>query len=120
MRRSAQEPTQCRDRCSCRSGLCIAIATALVAGMLVTPAAAASPPLKPPVIHEKFTPLPCPKTPKTTVDLEGCAEKAILTTDRAINAKVKTIFGLLRARAARQSFVTSELAWLLKATLSQH
>ena len=45
-------------------------------------------------------------------ETNGCAEKAILRTDRAINAKVKTIFGLMRTRAARRSFISSERAWL--------
>jgi uncharacterized protein YecT (DUF1311 family) len=68
-------------------------------------------PLEPPVIHEMFTPLPCPKSPRTTVALEGCSEKAILTTDRAINKQVNLIFALLRTRSAKATFVAGEKSW---------
>jgi uncharacterized protein YecT (DUF1311 family) len=64
------------------------------------------------MIREAFTPLPCPKNPQTTVALEGCAEKAILLTDHAINARVKQIIGLLRTRSAKATFVAGEKSWL--------
>jgi uncharacterized protein YecT (DUF1311 family) len=66
--------------------------------------------LKPPTILEQFTPLPCPRHPVTTLDLEGCAERAVLATDRAVDAQVRTIFHLLPAKA-RGSFVDGELLW---------
>ena len=66
----------------------------------------------PPVIHEPFTVLPCPKHPKTTLDLEGCAEKAILSSDRAIDARVKSIWVVLAAGKARSSFAAGERSWL--------
>jgi hypothetical protein len=62
--------------------------------------------LTPPVIKEKFTPLPCPKQPKSTVDQEACAEHQILTTDGQINALAKSIFNVLPDNAARRRFVT--------------
>jgi uncharacterized protein YecT (DUF1311 family) len=72
---------------------------------------AAAAPLKPPVIHETFTPLPCPKHPVSTLDTEGCLEQAILRTDRRIDAGVKAIFYKL-APAERAGFVQSERSWL--------
>jgi uncharacterized protein YecT (DUF1311 family) len=84
----------------------------LVVIVSVAPSALAASNLKPPVIREAFTPLRCPAHPQTTLALEGCAEKAILTTDRAINSQVKTIFGLLHTPAARLSFVQGEQSWL--------
>lgn len=73
--------------------------------------------LKPPVIHEVFTPQPCPMHPVSTLDLEGCAEQSILRTDKTINADVKTIFKLL-APSARAGFVAGERAWLRYRMLS--
>ena len=46
----------------------------LVAAAAVSSAQAGST-LKPPVIHEAFTVLPCPAHRQTTLALEGCAEK---------------------------------------------
>ena len=68
--------------------------------------------IRPPVIHEPFTPLPCPLHPDTTTDVEGCQERRILRTDRAIGRDVRTIFRLLRTRSARASFVAGEQHWL--------
>jgi uncharacterized protein YecT (DUF1311 family) len=73
--------------------------------------------LKPPVIHEVFTPQPCPMHPVSTLDIEGCAEQSILKTDRTINADVKKIFALL-APSARAGFVAGERAWFRYRTLS--
>jgi uncharacterized protein YecT (DUF1311 family) len=67
---------------------------------------------KPPVVREAFTPLPCPKRPQTTLALEGCAESAILRTDRAINAQAKVIVSVLSSRNAREMFVSGEESWL--------
>lgn len=71
--------------------------------------------LKPPVISEQFTLLPCPAKPKTTLDFEGCAEHRIVRSDNAINERVRAIFSLLRSRrraAAQGRFVRGERAWL--------
>jgi uncharacterized protein YecT (DUF1311 family) len=68
--------------------------------------------LKPPVITEDFTLLPCPAKPKTTRDFEGCAEHKIVRSDKAINERVRLIFSRLRSRVAVARFVRSERAWL--------
>jgi uncharacterized protein YecT (DUF1311 family) len=68
-------------------------------------------PLKPPVIPVKFTPLPCPKHAYSTIDMEGCSERATLKTDKQINTQVATIFKLL-IPSARADFVRSERSWL--------
>ncbi len=69
-------------------------------------------PLKPPVIHEKFTSLPCPKQHAySTLAMEGCAEQSILKTDKQINAEAALIFKLLPA-SYRAGFVRSEHSWL--------
>ena len=67
--------------------------------------------LKPPVIHEVFTLLPCPMHPTSTLETEGCSEHAIVRTDRKIDAQAKAIFTLLRPDA-RATFVRGERAWL--------
>jgi uncharacterized protein YecT (DUF1311 family) len=82
-----------------------------VAALLVAAVAATAAP-GPPVITESFTLLPCPAKPKTTLDLEGCAEHRVVKTDAAINKRVKTIFSLLRTAKARGHFVQGERAWL--------
>jgi uncharacterized protein YecT (DUF1311 family) len=89
-----------------------ALVAALVAAV-AAPSAAAE--LQPPVIKESFTVLPCPANPKTTLELEGCAEHRILRSDAAINARVRTIFFLVRrtrTAGAVARFVRGERAWL--------
>jgi uncharacterized protein YecT (DUF1311 family) len=85
-----------------RLGLVALLATALMTGA----------DLKPPVIHEAFTQLPCPAHPTTTQGMEGCYEKAIVSTDRKINTQARVIFGLLSSHYWRLTFVTGERAWL--------
>jgi uncharacterized protein YecT (DUF1311 family) len=89
----------------------IALAALLFLGIVASVAQAAAV-LKPPVIHEPFTPLPCPAHPETTLAEEGCSERVILVGDRAINGEAKVIFGLLGSPGARQAFVQGERAWL--------
>jgi uncharacterized protein YecT (DUF1311 family) len=79
-----------------------------LAVMAATGAAA----LSAPVIHERFTPLPCPRHPSSTVDLEGCLERSILRADAAIDGRAKTIFFRLRPGSARAAFVRGEHSWL--------
>jgi uncharacterized protein YecT (DUF1311 family) len=91
----------------------VIVATLTVA---VVASAAAPTGVKPPVISEGFTLLPCPAHPKTTIDLEGCAEHRLVRSDRAINERVRAIFALLgrrRSAAARARFVRGETAWLV-------
>jgi uncharacterized protein YecT (DUF1311 family) len=68
--------------------------------------------LAPPVIHEPFTPLPCPIHPDTTIDVEGCQEMRVLRTDRAIDGQVSAIFHLLQTQSARAKLVRAEGGWL--------
>ena len=77
----------------------LAVAALLVAG------------LRPPVIHETFTPLPCPMHPQSTLDTEGCLEHQILAGDRKIDVAARTIFFKLAPRE-RAGFVRSEREWL--------
>jgi uncharacterized protein YecT (DUF1311 family) len=65
----------------------------------------------PPVIHEIFTPLSCPKHAVNTAGMEGCVERSILASDQRLNALVRTIFYSL-PRESRSTFVRSEKAWL--------
>jgi uncharacterized protein YecT (DUF1311 family) len=67
--------------------------------------------LKPPVIHETFTLLPCPRNPGTTLEIEGCYEHQIVAGDAKINAKARAIFFKLPPRE-RAGFVRSEREWL--------
>jgi uncharacterized protein YecT (DUF1311 family) len=87
-----------------------ALATALALVPVTASASAAK--LAPPVIHESFTPLPCPAKPTSTLDLEGCAEQRILRTDRRIDAVARSIFARLFDDAARRRFVAAQRAWL--------
>jgi uncharacterized protein YecT (DUF1311 family) len=66
----------------------------------------------PPVIHEPFTPVPCPLHPDTTIDVVGCQEHRVLRTDRGIDTQVRTIFGLLRTDSRRSTFAAGEQSWL--------
>jgi uncharacterized protein YecT (DUF1311 family) len=79
------------------------VAAVIVASLLAT--------VRPPVIHETFTPLPCPAKQVSTLDYEGCAEKRILATDASINRKAAAIFTRL-APGDRATFVEGERAWL--------
>lgn len=68
-----------------------------------------------PRIHEGFTLLPCPQDNSalrgTTVGLEGCAEQAIVRTDKNIIANERTIFLLLRGNGP-SDFANAERSWL--------
>ena len=80
------------------------------------PAATAAPAYAagaPPVIHETFTPLPCKGAPsqRTTLELEGCAERQVLKSDRRIDGLTTTIYGKLPG-PGRASFVTASQRWL--------
>jgi|SRR5215211_4746730 len=89
--------------------MAIAPAT-LVVVVLAIPAAAAV--LGPPVIREPWTPLPCPAHPTSTIEMEGCLERAIMRSDRRIDESAARIFRLLRQESARVAFVQGEQAWL--------
>ncbi len=80
---------------------------------VAVPAVALGAPPKPPVLKEDFTLLPCPKKPQTTLEIVGCAEHAIVKSDKAINAVVKVVYRLLPSDRARTRFVVAERAWLV-------
>lgn len=65
----------------------------------------------PPIIREPWTPLPCPAHPNSTVEIEGCLERAVVLSDRRIDATTATIFGLIRQQSDRRAFVEGEQAW---------
>ena len=94
----------------------IAAAALLSAAGLVAhaqPAGAGRPAdVRPPVIHERFTLLPCPSRPESTVELEGCAEHRIVRADRKIDAVAKAIFARLPDDAARRRYIAAHRAWL--------
>jgi uncharacterized protein YecT (DUF1311 family) len=81
-----------------------------VAAVVVVPLAPAAG--GPPVIREPWTPLPCRSQAQTTVEIEGCLERAVGRSDRLIDTKAAVIFGLLRRRSDRAAFVEGEQAWL--------
>jgi uncharacterized protein YecT (DUF1311 family) len=68
--------------------------------------------LAPPVVHERFTPLPCSAHATTTLAMEGCAEQRVLRGDRRIDALAATAFRLVHGVDNRAAFVAGERAWL--------
>jgi uncharacterized protein YecT (DUF1311 family) len=84
------------------------------AGLVLAGTALGASKLSPPVIHERFTPLPCSGKPnsRSTLQMEGCAERDILRTDATINGLSKAIFNLLATDSARRDFVSAAHAWL--------
>ncbi len=70
--------------------------------------------LSPPVIRERFTPLPCSGKPtsRTTHQQLGCAEQEIVRTDKLIDAASKQVFQRLHDAAAKRRFITGARAWL--------
>ena len=67
--------------------------------------------LAPPRIREPFTLLPCPMHPTATIELEGCGEHALVSSDRRIDARAARVFRLLPS-GGRAAFVRGERAWL--------
>lgn len=91
----------------------LALALALGAAAAAVPAAsAAGGNLKPPVIHEVFTRLPCPAKQISTMDIEACQEQQILASDAKIDALARAIFPRLFDDRARLRFLAGEKAWL--------
>jgi uncharacterized protein YecT (DUF1311 family) len=86
--------------------------TALALLALAAVAGCGSRAIQPPVIHESFTPLPCPMHRAPSLAMEGCYEKAIAATDRKIDMDAKAIFKLLASHTARLVFVEGEQSWL--------
>lgn len=89
------------------STLCVG-AAGVAAG--AEPTASSQPPIKPPVIRESFTLLPCNK--KTTIGMEGCEEHQLFAADIRIDREVSVLFTLLDDNAARLRLSQAESAWL--------
>ena len=86
------------------------LATSCTSTRSTTTTKAAPPRL--PRYREPFTSaLPCPRKPATTLDIEGCAERDIIRTDAAIEARAKAVFSLLTPKGRRE-FVSAERSWL--------
>lgn len=68
--------------------------------------------LRPPVIHEGFKSLPCPARPVSLTQIKGCEQRALLKSDRQVDARVKQILRLNLTTAGRAAFIRSESAWL--------
>jgi uncharacterized protein YecT (DUF1311 family) len=64
-----------------------------------------------PVIHERFTLLPCPSKPRTTLQIEGCAEHRVVASDRMIDALNAKVFAKL-GKTGRAAFTASTTDWL--------
>lgn len=84
----------------------------LGAAVPVAQSAAAGP--SAPVVTESFTPLPCSGKPakRSTMQMEGCAERGVLALDKTINALNKRIFTGLETTAGKRAFVASNAGWL--------
>ena len=63
------------------------------------------------MVHERFTALPCPRKPQTTLALEGCVERSLLRSDAKVNARAARIWNALPA-AGRPEFAGGERSWL--------
>jgi uncharacterized protein YecT (DUF1311 family) len=50
--------------------------------------------------------------PQSTVEIEGCLERAVTASDRRINTRVAAIFRLIRTASDRAAFVEGEQSWL--------
>ena len=64
-----------------------------------------------PVIHEKFTVLACPAKPRTTVQLEGCAEHRVIAADRRVDTLNARVFAKL-GHSARATFGRAHADWV--------
>ncbi len=67
--------------------------------------------LKPPVIVEPFTLLPC--NAGTTIGMEGCAEHRIIAADKRIDREIRILFTVLHDNAARRRLAEAQTAWFL-------
>lgn len=83
-------------------------AAGLALGVLAPAAAAVT---SAPVIHESFTRLACPSKPRTTLQIEGCAEHRVLALDRTIDSLNARVFATL-SRSGRAVFVRANTAWV--------
>ncbi|HWD69420.1 MAG TPA: lysozyme inhibitor LprI family protein [Solirubrobacteraceae bacterium] len=85
-------------------------AAGLALGSL-SPAAGATAVTSAPVIHESFTLLRCPSKPRTTLQIEGCAEHRVVALDRTIDSLNARVFAKL-SRSGRAAFIRANTAWV--------
>jgi uncharacterized protein YecT (DUF1311 family) len=90
------------------------LAAVAAATVLATAANAGAATLRPPVVKETFTPLPCSGAPahRSTLQMEGCAERQVLARDRTINRLNASVFGSLSTTSAKRAFIASNTQWL--------
>jgi uncharacterized protein YecT (DUF1311 family) len=72
-------------------------------------AAKKAPPIKPPVITETFTVLPCDED--STIGMEGCEEHQLVAADKRIDREVNLLFTILHDNAARRRLIQAQTAW---------
>lgn len=90
------------------------VAGAAAAGLglyALAPASAGAATSSAPVIHEDFTLLACPGKPRTTVQIEGCAEHRVVALDRAIDSLNAKAFAKL-GKSGRTAFTAATTAWV--------
>ncbi len=92
----------------------VAAALGLASGAPAGASRARTAALSPPTIHEPFTALPCTGAPKnrSTAQDVGCAEQAILKSDKKIDTLNALIFAKLEDNAARRDFTAGHNAWV--------
>jgi uncharacterized protein YecT (DUF1311 family) len=83
----------------------------LILAVVALAAASAAAASGPPVIHEPFTLLPCPKQQVSTLDLEGCNEHALVRSDARVNALAARVWRAVPG-AGRPAFIRGERSWL--------
>jgi uncharacterized protein YecT (DUF1311 family) len=84
-----------------------ALALSFVAPVSASAAASASAP----VIHEDFTLLACPSAPRTTLQIEGCAEHKVTALDKKIDALNAQIFAKL-GKLGRGTYIKTNTDWV--------
>lgn len=89
------------------------ILTAIAGLTILSVALAASTPSAP-TITEPFTPLPCSGTAghQTTIQLEGCAEQRVVSTDKQIDHLTGEDLAAFHDHARQQRLIAAHNAWL--------
>jgi uncharacterized protein YecT (DUF1311 family) len=87
-------------------------AAALALGVIAPAMAGATSTQSAPTIHERFTLLACPSKPRTTLQLEGCAEHKTVALDKTIDGLNAQIYGKL-SKPGRASLITTNTDWVL-------
>ncbi|MGH2862589.1 MAG: lysozyme inhibitor LprI family protein [Solirubrobacteraceae bacterium] len=94
-----------------RAAACGAATLAVALCTLVPTSAGAASTASAPVVHESSTLLACPGKPRTTLQIEGCAEHKVIATDKTIDALNAKIFTRL-SKAGRGEFVKTNADWV--------